>query len=116
VIIEVPEGGELERTLSASTLAPVASGEAVVKGGPTDGQGNLESEPAGEVVLSFASPEGLRRESDEVSRVIRGAGTGVQPIVVELEVAEELREDELAPLLEAARHSRRPVILRIVRE
>ncbi len=116
MIIEVPAGGELERKLSGSTLAAVASGEAVVEGGPTDAHGNLESQPAGEVVLSFASPEALRRESDEVRRVIRGAGTGVQPIVVELEAAEELREDELMPLLEAARHSRRPVILRVVRD
>jgi hypothetical protein len=33
-----------------------------------------------------------------------------------VEAAEELREDELAAVLEAAEHARRTVILRIVRD
>jgi hypothetical protein len=45
--------------------------------------------------------------------VIAGAGTGVEPLVVVVEAAEELREDELAPVLEAARHTDRGVILRV---
>ena len=61
------------------------------------------------------SPEGLARDAGEVRRVIAQAGTGAEPLVVEVEAAEELREEEVAPLLEAAGHASRPVILRIIR-
>jgi hypothetical protein len=81
----------------------------------TDPQGSLEPPSAGEVVLSVASPEALAREAAEVRRVIAHAGTGVEPLVLEVEAAEELRDDELASVLEAAAHTSRPVILRIIR-
>jgi hypothetical protein len=48
--------------------------------------------------------------------VIAHAGTGVEPLVVVVEAAEELREEELAAVLEAATHTSRAVILRIVRD
>jgi hypothetical protein len=88
----------------------------VVDPGPTDAEGVLEAPPAGEVVLSVLSPEALAREADEVRRVIAGAGTGVEPLVVVVEAAEELRDDELAAVLEAADRSSRAVILRIIRD
>jgi hypothetical protein len=93
----------------------VIVGEAVVEHGPTDDEGNLEPETAGEVVLSLPSPEGLVREADEVRRVISRAGTGSEPLVVLIEAGEELREEELSSVLDAAGHTERPVILRIVR-
>ena len=71
---------------------------------------------AGEVVLSVPSPEGLAREAGELRRVIARAGTGVEPLVLVVEAAEELREDELAAILEAAGHTSRAVILRIMRD
>jgi hypothetical protein len=43
------------------------------------------------------------------------AKTGVEPLVVELEAAEELREDELAAALDAAGHTSRAVIRRVIR-
>jgi hypothetical protein len=116
LIIELPRGGAVERQLGASRLAAVASGEVVVEPGPTDAEGNLEAAAAGEVVLSVPSPEALRREAVEVRRVLEGAGTGIEPLLVVVEVAEELREDELAAALDAAGHASRPVILRIVRD
>jgi hypothetical protein len=67
-------------------------------------------------VLSVPSPETLAREADEVRRVITHAASGVEPLVIEVEAAEELRDEELAPILEAARHTARPVILRIIRD
>jgi hypothetical protein len=66
-------------------------------------------------VLSLPSSEGLEREAGEVRRVIAGAGTGIQPLVIVVEAAEELREQELAPVLDGAAHSARPVILRVIR-
>jgi hypothetical protein len=89
--------------------------KSVVEVGPTDSEGVLEPLMAGEVVLSLPSPEGLEREADEVRRVIRQAGTGLEPLVVVIEAAEELRDEELAPLLDAAGHASRAVILRIIR-
>jgi hypothetical protein len=116
LIIQVPSGGAVDRQLSAQTLASVASGEVVVEGGPTDAEGNLESPAAGQVVLSLPSPETLEREADEVRRVIGQAGTGVEPLVVVVEAAEELREGELASILGAASHTSRAVILRVIRD
>jgi hypothetical protein len=88
----------------------------VVQIGATDSAGNLEPLAAGEVVLSVPSPEALAREAGEVRRVISQAGTGDEPLVLVVEAAEELREEELAPVLEAAGHTSRAVILRIIRD
>ncbi len=116
LIIELPQGGALERQLEHAALASIASGEIVVAAGPTDEDGNLEAAAAGQVVLSVPSPEALRRQAEDAARVIRQAGTGTEPLVVSVGVAEELREEELATLLKAAGHARRAVILRIERD
>lgn len=116
LIIELPSGGAVDRQLRAQALPSLASGQVVVEDGPTDADGALEASTAGQVVLSVPSPESLRREAGEVRRVIAQAGTGVQPLVVEVEAAEELREEELAAILQAAAHTSRAVILRIVRD
>ena len=87
----------------------------MVEVGPTDAEGNLEAPTGGQVVLSVPSPETLAREADEVRRVIGQAATGVEPLVVAVEAAEELREDELAAILDATSHASRAVILRILR-
>ena len=80
-----------------------------------DAEGNLEPPAGGEVVLSVPSPEALAREAAEVRRVIGRAGTGTEPLLVIVEVAEQLREDELTGVLEAAAETSRPVILRVIR-
>jgi hypothetical protein len=112
----VPRGGALERELRAEPPASVASDDVVVQTGATDAEGNLEPLAAGEVVLSVLSPEALTREAVEVRRVVAHAGPGIEPVVVVVEAAEELREEELTAVLQAASHSSRPVILRVVRE
>jgi hypothetical protein len=116
LIIQVPRGSAVDRQLSAQPPASVASGEVVVEVGPADARGHLEPPTAGQVVLSVPSPETLARQADEVRRVIAQAGTGTEPLVVVVEAAEELREDELAAVLEAAKHASRPVIMRIIRD
>jgi hypothetical protein len=83
--------------------------------GDTDAEGNLEASDAGEIVMSVLSPEALARDRDELRRVIARAGAGIEPLVVEVEAAEELRIQELSVVVEAAADARRPVILRVVR-
>jgi hypothetical protein len=115
LIVQVPGGGALERQLREAPPA-VADRRVVVEVGPTDTQGNLEPPAAGQVVFSVPSPEALERERDEIRPVIEDAGAGDEPLVVVVEAAEELRDEELAGVLEAAGHSPRPVILRVLRE
>jgi hypothetical protein len=116
LILQLARGSAVDRKLGENAPAGVASGEVVIDHGPADSQGHLEAGGPGEVVLSLPSPEGLAREADEVRRVIAGAGSGVEPLVVVIEAAEELREDELGAVVDAARHSSRPVIVRILRD
>lgn len=114
LILEVPRGSAVQRWLDAAALPAVAAGEVVVTAGPTDADGRLEAAAAGQIVLSVPSPEGLAREPEAVRRVIGQAGTGTEPLVVVVEAAEELRDEELAAVLEAAGHTSRAVILRII--
>jgi hypothetical protein len=116
LIVQLPRGGAVDRQFSTQAPQSVASGEVVVELGPTDAEGDLEPAATGQVVLSVPSPEALARQAGEVRDVIARAGTGVEPLVVVVEAAEKLCEDELAEMLEAAGHSSRGVILRIIRE
>jgi hypothetical protein len=114
LIIQVPAGSAIAHRLRDEPPASVTSGSVLVEDGPADEEGKLEPPEVGQVVLSMPSPEGLAREADTVRRVVGGAGTGTEPLVVVLDVAEELRDEELAPLLEAAGHAPRAVILRVI--
>ena len=101
LIVQVPRGGAVDRQLKASPPGSDVVVTALATGG--------------EVVLSVPSPETLQREADEVRRVIGQAGTGTEPLIVEVEAAEELRSEELAAVVAAAGHTSRAVILRILR-
>jgi hypothetical protein len=114
LILEVPNGGAVQRRLRSAPPPSVAGGDVVVEAGPTDSAGRLEAAAAGQVVLSLPSPEGLARDPDSIRRVIGQAGTGTEPLVVVIEAAEELREEELAAVLHAAGHTSRAVILRVI--
>ena len=92
----------------------MASGEVVVEAAVADAEGHVGPPDAGEVVMTVPSPETLAREGNDVRCVITLAGTGVAPLVIVVEAAEELRDDELAAVLDAARDTSRPVILRII--
>jgi hypothetical protein len=111
----VPQGAGVEHQLRTQPPQSVTSGDAVVEAGITDAHGTLEPAPGGEVVLSVPSPEALRREPEEVHRVIAEAGPGAEPLILIVEDAEELRDDELRVALAAAARSPRPVILRVIR-
>ncbi|MGZ4270847.1 MAG: hypothetical protein ACXVSX_16770 [Solirubrobacteraceae bacterium] len=116
LIIQVARGSAVERQLTTSPPESLASDEVVVETGYTTADGHLEPSDAGAVVLSLPSPEALAREADEVRRVIARAGTGVEPLVVVVEAAEELRDDELAALIDATGDAPRPVLLRVMRD
>ena len=115
LIIQVPREGAVHLQLIAAPPESISSGRAVLESADTDADGNLVAIDVGEVVLSVPSPEALKRESDQVRTVIARAGTGTEPLVVIVEAAEELRDEEIAPVVEALSHTPRPVILRIVR-
>ena len=114
LILQIPAGGALDQQLDADPPASVAAGDVVVQRGPTDEEGVLEP-LGGQVVLSVPSPEALRRQADELHQLMSAAGTGTEPIVVVVEAADALREDELSPVVAAAQRARRAVILRVIR-
>ncbi len=113
LIIQVPRGSAVDRHLREDPPLSVASGRAVIERLAADAQGRVLPPAAGEVVLSVLSPEALSREADQVKQVIKQAAAGDEPLVVLVQAAEELRDDELAAVLEAAVHTRRVVLLRV---
>jgi hypothetical protein len=113
VIIQVPAGSLVDRQLREDPPPSVVSGRAVTERVPADAEGRIVPPEGGNVVLSFLSPETLRREPEQVRREVLEAGSDAPPVVV-LEVAEEIREDELAVVLQAADLARRTVLLCIL--
>ncbi|HEY2318850.1 MAG TPA: hypothetical protein VGH67_11145 [Solirubrobacteraceae bacterium] len=116
LIIQIPADGAVDRQFHDDPPASLAGPDVVVERGPTDQEGVLEPPVAGQVVLSLPSPEALRRDPGTVREVIDTAGTSTEPIVVVIEAAEALREDELAVIRAAADRAPRPVILRVIRD
>jgi hypothetical protein len=115
LILQLARGGAVDRQLAEEEPDSVANGAVLIDHVPADSHGDVEG-GSGQIVLSLPSPEGLSREADQVRRVIAGARSGVEPLVVVVEAADELREDELAAVVDAAGHTSRPVILRIMRD
>jgi hypothetical protein len=109
LILQIPAGGPLDDQLTENPPRGI-----VIERGLNDEEGVLDAPLAGQVVLSVP-PEALRRQADDVRQVIDGAGTSTEPIVVVIEAAELLREDELEVVAAAAERAPRPVILRVIR-
>jgi hypothetical protein len=114
VIVQLPRGGAVDRYLRAYPPPGVASGQVVVEPLPAEPDGRLAPLEAGEVVMSVLSPEALTRDRQEVRDVIRRAAPGAEPLVIIVEAAEELREDELAAVVDAAARARRDVVVRVM--
>lgn len=112
LLVQVPRGGAADRNLRADMPPSVAAGLIVVERIEPGADGTLGPPEAGEVVMSVLSPEALR-EQQEVRDAVRGAGEGGEPLVIIVEAAEYLREDELAAVLNAVSDARRPVIVRV---
>ena len=114
LIIQLPRDSAVDRYLLQDPPPSVASGRAVIERLPAGADGRILPPAAGEVVLSVLSPEALAREAEQVRQVIKGAPADGEPLVVLVQAAEYLRDDELAAVMEAASHTRRPVLLRVL--
>jgi len=114
LIVQVPRGGAIERQLQEQPPPSLATADVLIQIGPTDGEGNLEA-LAGEVVFSVPGPQELSRHGEDIQHAVRQAGTGTAPLVVEVGAAEELLEEQAAPVAAAARHAGRMAILRVIR-
>jgi hypothetical protein len=114
VIVELVRDGEVDRNLRADPPPSVQSGRVVLDHFPGDADGRLGPPEAGEIVLTVPSPEALRRNQEELQDAVVGNEGDDQPPVIIVEAAEYLREDELAPVLEAADLAQRVVIVRIL--
>ena len=113
VIIQLPRGTSIDVHLREEPPAGVADGRVVLEHLTADVDGKLLPPRAGEIVLTVPSPEALRRKPDEIRRAIAEAAGG-GPLVVLVEGAEYLRDNELDPVLAAAADTKRLVILRII--
>jgi hypothetical protein len=114
LIVQLPRDGAVARHFRAAPPPSVTSGRVALEHVKGDAEGRLGPPEAGEVVMSVLSPEALIREGQEVQDVVRHAAGTDEPLVIIVQAAEELREDELAPVLAAAAHTHRRVILRIM--
>ena len=113
VIVQLPHDSAIDHELHAYPPPSVASGQAVLDHVRPGADGRLGPPEAGEIVMSVPSPEGLRQPS-EVRDVIEQAPDKRKPLMIIVEAAEELREEELAVVVDAAERARRLVIIRIM--
>ena len=114
VIVQLPRGSAVDQYLRAYPPPSVASGRVALDHVAAGTDGRLGPPEAGEVVMSVLSPEALTRDRQEVRDAIRRSAGGAGPPVIIVQAAEELREDELAAVLDAATHAGRDVILRVL--
>jgi hypothetical protein len=114
VIVQLPRGSTVDQYLRAYPPPGLASGRVVLDQMAAEPDGRLGPPETGEVVMSVLSPEALTRDQQQVRDVIRHAAGGPGPLVIIVQAAEELREDELAVVLDAAAHARRDVVLRVM--
>ena len=114
LIVELTRDSAVDRNIRADVPPSVKSGRVVLDHIEADDLGRLSPPPAGEVVLTVLSPEGLRRDSQVVRDAVAQAAGDDQPPVIVVEEAEYLREDELAAVLDAADRADRVVIVRIM--
>jgi len=113
VIVQLPRDGAVDRELHAYPPPSVASGQVVLDHVLAGADGRLEPPEASEIVMSVLSPEALRQPS-EVRDAIEQAPDKRKPLMIIVEAAEELREEELAVVVDAAERAHRKVIIRIM--
>ena len=113
LIVELTRDSAVDRNVRADLPPSVKSGRVALDHIEADDLGRLSPPPAGEVVLTVLSPEGLRRDPQVVRDAVVQADSDQPPVIV-VEAAEYLREDEIAAVLDAADRADRTVIVRIL--
>jgi hypothetical protein len=113
LLVQLPRNSAVDRNFREDLPPSIADGRVVVEHFPEEDDGTIGPPAAGEIVLSVLSPEALRDRRD-VEEAILNAPDGDEPLVIIVEAAEYLREDELAAVLDAANLSDRAVIVRIM--
>jgi hypothetical protein len=113
VIVQLARDGAVDRYLRAEPPPSLASDQVVLDHIEVDPPGDIGPPEAGVVVMSVLSPEGLR-DAQEVRDAVGQAEVGDEAVTIVVRAAEELREDELAVVLDAARRADRLVIVRII--
>jgi hypothetical protein len=114
LIVELAANSAVDRQLRADPPSSVTDGRVVLDHIAPVEPGRLGPPEAGEILLSVLSPEALTREQQEVRDVLGRAERTDQPPVIIVEAAEELREEELAVVVDAAERADRLVILRVI--
>jgi hypothetical protein len=115
LIVELATGGSVDRQLQADPPPIVADGRVVLdRLQPDEPGGGLGPPEAGEIIMTVLSPEALTRESQQVRDVVRHTARTDEPLVIVAGAAEELREEEILAVLDAAERADRLVILRIL--
>ena len=105
LIIQLPRDSSVDAHLREEPPASLADGRVVLEHLPPGPDGKLTPSAAGEILLTVPSPETLRREPYEVLRVVTEAAEDGGPLVVLVEGAEFLRDDEIGAVLEIGRAS-----------
>ena len=113
LIVELTRDSAVDRNVRRDLPSSIKRGRVVLDHIEADDLGRLNSPPAGEVVLTVLSPEGLRRDPQVVRDAVVQADSDQPPVIV-VEAAEYLREDEIAAVLDAADRADRTVIVRIL--
>ncbi len=114
LIVQLSRDGSVDRHFRAEPPPSVASGRVVLDHITTEADGHLGPLEVGQVVMSVLSPEALTRNRQQVQDVVHRAAASDKPLVIIVQAADELREDELAVVLAAAAHTHRRVILRVM--
>jgi hypothetical protein len=114
LILQLARDSSLDRALRADPPRSVTSGRVLLEHVPRDADGRLGPPAAGEIVMSVLSPEDLSQRQAEVHDVITSAPDAHEPLMIIVQAAAELREDELAAVLDAAARTGRPVIMRVI--
>jgi hypothetical protein len=114
VIIQLPRDSSVDAHLREEPPASLADRRVVVEHLTAGPDGRLTPPETGEVLLTVPSPEALRRHADELLELATDAEEDAGPLVVLIEGAEYLRDDEIGAALDAAGASKRVLIVCIL--
>jgi hypothetical protein len=114
LIIQLPRGSSVDVHVREEPPVALTDGRVVLEHLTAGADGKLPPPAAGEIVLTVPSPEALRREPDEILNVVTDAAEDGDPLIVLVEGAEYLRDDEIDAVLEAAAATKRVLIMRII--